>query len=82
MTRQQRRKLNRELNNEKVLVEGVHVCSNGESFDYKVTNLDKLRREFTGSFDCLEGLRNGTIQPLEISILLEKLYGKYETFSF
>ncbi len=79
MIRQQRRKLERNKLKERILSEGVYECLNGETFEYKVTNLDELRREFTGSPKLVEGLRNGTIEPFEISRLLEQLHGKLET---
>ena len=87
MTRQQRRKMEREkgrigesMNNdldEIIVKEGVHKCLNGMTFEYKVTNKDVLRREFTSNSQLIKNLNSGLINPFEISRLLENLYGKY-----
>lgn len=68
------------LKEEKVLFEGVHHCLNGESFEYKVTDRDMERREFTGSMDMVEKLRKEEIEPIEISKLLFELYGDINDF--
>lgn len=61
--------------NEFVVKTGKHICKDGQSFNYKITNLDIQRREFTADKDVMEKLRNGKINPIEIHLLLMKEYG-------
>ena len=59
-----------------IVREGVYKCSNGEEIKYKITELDVLNREITG-LDILQKLKNGSIHPLHLSLLLTELYGEY-----
>lgn len=61
--------------NEFVVKTGTHKCMDGQSFNYKITNLDMQRREFTADVDVIEKLKSGKISPIEIHLLLKKEYG-------
>ena len=62
--------------NKNIVKKGVHICSNGEKFQYKVTELDVLNREFTG-LNVLPKLMDGTIHYEEIHFLITEIYGEY-----
>jgi len=61
--------------NEFVVKTGTHTCQDGKSFNYKITNIDMQRREFTADKDVIEKLQSGKINPIEIHLLLLKEYG-------
>jgi hypothetical protein len=58
-----------------IVKEDVHKCLNGKTFEYKVTKQDVLRREFTGDSELYGRIISGDINPIEVSRLLNELYG-------
>ena len=63
------------MKKEKVIKTGTHKCIDGSTFNYKVTNFDKERREFTGDYDLMKKIQSGKINIIEIHLLLTNLYG-------
>ncbi len=61
--------------NEFVVKTATHTCIDGQSFNYKITNFDMERREFTADKEVMEKLQSGKIKPIEIHLLLMKEYG-------
>ena len=48
--------------NEFVVKTATHNCIDGQSFNYKITNFDMERREFTADKNVMEKLQSGKIE--------------------